>query len=77
MPIYLYRCQECGEEVEKIHPYSKEVSLECPKCKKDALKKTINSNVHFRMKGHLLAGGSNAPIYRDLHVKKKKYYPTS
>jgi len=33
MPIYEYRCQECGEKFEKLVRFSTSISeIECPKC---------------------------------------------
>lgn len=50
MPIYEYRCEECGHEMEKLQKMSDPALTECPECKKDALKKVISA-VGFRLKG--------------------------
>jgi len=50
MPIYEYKCQNCGHFFEVLQRIS-EVSLsDCPKCKKDALKKLVSAP-NFRLKG--------------------------
>ncbi|MGA3262554.1 MAG: FmdB family zinc ribbon protein [Terracidiphilus sp.] len=32
MPLYAYRCTQCGHRFEKIQNYSAELELVCPKC---------------------------------------------
>lgn len=50
MPIYEYRCEECGHEMEKLQKMSDPALIECPECKKEALKKVISA-AGFRLKG--------------------------
>ncbi len=33
MPLYPYRCTQCGHKFEKIQSFSAEPETECPKCK--------------------------------------------
>lgn len=33
MPLYPYRCTECGHKFEKIQSFSAKPETECPKCK--------------------------------------------
>lgn len=33
MPLYEYRCTQCGHRFEKIQNFSAEPELECPRCK--------------------------------------------
>ena len=33
MPLYEYRCTQCGHRFERIQNFSAEPELECPKCK--------------------------------------------
>ncbi len=33
MPLYEYRCQQCGEHLEKIQKFSDRPLSACPKCK--------------------------------------------
>lgn len=32
MPLYEYRCTQCGHRFEKIQPFSAEPEKECPRC---------------------------------------------
>ncbi|MEE9395707.1 MAG: zinc ribbon domain-containing protein [Methylococcales bacterium] len=50
MPIYEYRCQACGHELEAIQKISEEPLLTCPACDKPDLKKLISA-AGFRLKG--------------------------
>lgn len=50
MPIYEYRCDSCGHELEKLQRMSDEPLTECPECKQPALKKLISA-AGFRLKG--------------------------
>ncbi|GBE07804.1 MAG TPA: zinc ribbon domain-containing protein [Gammaproteobacteria bacterium] len=50
MPIYEYKCEECGHQLEVIQKFSDDPLTECPKCKKQALKKMISASA-FHLKG--------------------------
>ena len=50
MPIYEYRCEECGHELEALQKMSDEPLTECPECRKPALKKKISA-AGFRLSG--------------------------
>jgi len=50
MPIYEYRCQDCGHEVEKLQKIDDDPILRCPTCDNDSLKKLVSA-VAFRLKG--------------------------
>ena len=50
MPIYEYKCQNCGHFFEVLQRISEEPLSDCPKCKKDALKKLVSAP-NFRLKG--------------------------
>jgi len=41
MPVYLYRCSNCGVEFEKQQSFSEQSLLRCPECGKRALKKVF------------------------------------
>jgi len=44
MPIYEYRCQQCGEQFEKlIHRQAEESELACPKCGERELKRELST----------------------------------
>lgn len=50
MPIYEYRCAECGHEMEKLQKISDPPLTECPACGKTALQKLVSA-AGFRLKG--------------------------
>ncbi|MFQ5642748.1 MAG: FmdB family zinc ribbon protein [Thiogranum sp.] len=50
MPIYEYRCAECGHELEKLQKISDAPLTECPACGKPALQKLVSA-AGFRLKG--------------------------
>jgi len=50
MPIYEYKCQNCEHFFEVLQRISEEPLSDCPKCKKDALKKLVSAP-NFRLKG--------------------------
>jgi putative FmdB family regulatory protein len=50
MPIYEYRCAECGQEHEVLQKVSEPPLTECPACGKPALKKQLSA-AGFQLKG--------------------------
>ena len=50
MPIYEYRCQSCGHELEKLQRMSEASLTECPACGKAELRRLISA-AGFRLKG--------------------------
>lgn len=50
MPIYEYRCEACGHEMEAIQKMSDAPLTDCPECGQPALKKLISA-AGFRLKG--------------------------
>jgi len=50
MPIYEYRCQSCGHELEKLQRLNDPVLKECPHCGKPKLRRLISA-AGFRLKG--------------------------
>ncbi len=41
MPVYMYRCSNCGVQFEKQQSFSDQSLLRCPECGKKALKKVF------------------------------------
>lgn len=64
MPIYEYRCGECGHELEAIQKMSDDPLTECPACGAPALRKLVSA-AGFQLKG----SGWYVTDFRD---KKKK-----
>ncbi|HYI85499.1 MAG TPA: zinc ribbon domain-containing protein [Burkholderiales bacterium] len=50
MPIYEYRCGECGEELDALQKVSEPPLTECPACGKPALQKQLSA-AGFHLKG--------------------------
>ena len=50
MPIYEYRCDTCGHEMEVMQKMADEPLTECPECHKPALKKLVSA-AGFRLSG--------------------------
>ena len=50
MPIYEYRCQACGHELEALQKVSDAPLEDCPECGEPALKKKVSA-AGFRLKG--------------------------
>lgn len=50
MPIYEYRCQSCGHDLEKLQRLSDDHLKDCPSCGKPDLKRLISA-AGFRLKG--------------------------
>jgi len=50
MPIYEYRCKECGHKLEALQKLSDAPLLTCPSCGKAALSKLVSA-AGFQLKG--------------------------
>lgn len=50
MPIYEYRCDNCGHELEAMQKLSEDPLKTCPNCNKESLTKRISA-AGFRLKG--------------------------
>jgi putative FmdB family regulatory protein len=50
MPIYGYRCQSCGHELEAMQKFNEAVLTKCPSCAKPTLKKLVSA-AGFQLKG--------------------------
>jgi putative FmdB family regulatory protein len=50
MPIYEYRCEACGHEMEALQKISDNVLIDCPACEQPALKKLVSA-AGFRLSG--------------------------
>jgi len=50
MPIYEYRCSQCGHELEAMQKISDAALTRCPSCSADALVKLVSA-AGFQLKG--------------------------
>ncbi|HUD13980.1 MAG TPA: FmdB family zinc ribbon protein [Terracidiphilus sp.] len=51
MPLYAYRCTQCGHRFEKIKNFSDEPELECPKCHGLLERPLTAPRLHFKGAG--------------------------
>jgi putative FmdB family regulatory protein len=66
MPIYAYKCSECGHEVELLQKLSDPPPTECPHCHRAALVKQVTA-AGFQLKG----SGWYATDFRNSGAPKK------
>jgi putative FmdB family regulatory protein len=50
MPIYEYKCQSCGHELEKLQRISDPTLTDCPFCDEPSLQRLVSA-AGFRLKG--------------------------
>ena len=67
MPIYAYKCAECGHQMDVIRKVSDPPLTECPSCGKSALVKQVTA-AGFQLKG----AGWYVTDFRDQGSAKKK-----
>ena len=70
MPIYAFRCEECGHEWDKLMKYG-EMAKECPDCQAPEPKKLVGNS------GFILKGKGWAHDSYGMGTRKVKYYPKS
>jgi putative FmdB family regulatory protein len=72
MPIYGYRCAECGEEHEALQKVSEPPLTVCPACGKPALQKQLSA-AGFQLKGSgWYATDFKAPAKKPAEKKTEK-----
>lgn len=71
MPIYEYRCEQCGHECEKMQRMSDAPAKDCPACKKPGLKRLVSAS-RFQLKGQ----GWYVTDFRDKPKAESKKTPT-
>jgi putative FmdB family regulatory protein len=64
MPIYEYKCQKCGNELEVMQKVSDPAPVKCEKCGAENSHERLMSRTSFQLKG----GG----WYSDLYSSAKK-----
>lgn len=65
MPIYEYRCDDCGHELEVIQKMSDDPLTDCPACEGTGLRKLVSAGA-FQLKG----SGWYATDFKDSGRKK-------
>jgi len=72
VPIYRYRCENCGEEIEKIQSINSEPLKECEICG-GKLKKMIGMvGIKFSGKGYYVTDNKKASIKTSVPETKKE-----
>jgi putative FmdB family regulatory protein len=64
LPLYAYRCTQCGHRFEKIQNFSADPELECPQCHGLLERPLTAPRLHFKGAGWYVndyAGKSSAP----------------
>jgi putative FmdB family regulatory protein len=64
LPLYAYRCTQCGHRFEKIQNFSSEPELVCPKCQGVLERPLTAPRLHFKGAGWYVndyAAKSSAP----------------
>lgn len=72
MPIYEYRCEKCGNEIEVMHKVSDPSPQVCPKCNEHALARMM-SRTSFQLKG----GGWGSDLYASTKKADSSATPAS
>ncbi len=72
MPVYTYRCENCGVQFERHQSFSDEPLKICPECRKKSLKKVISpARVIFKGSGFYStdhkspSGGISSPAKKE------------
>ena len=52
MPVYEYRCENCGYDFDQFQHFSEDALIVCPNCRQEKLRKVYNSvGIVFKGKG--------------------------
>ena len=77
MPVYTYRCENCGVQFERHQSFTDTPLKTCPECRKKALKKVITpTKIIFKGSGfyatdHKSPSGDTSSVKKRPTVKKK------
>lgn len=55
MPVYEFRCENCGKRVEMLVRSFEEQDLPCPFCKNNSLRRVMSAFAYHRSEGDRLA----------------------
>ncbi len=62
MPIYEYKCLECGTDFEKLVRRAEDTrQIQCPVCGKDEVEEKLSACASFVKSGSPAGGGTCAP----------------
>ena len=72
MPIYDYKCSNCGHQFELIQKFSDQPAEICPQCSEKSIQKLVSAP-SFRLKG----GGWYETDFKGKKTKEDKATPKS
>ena len=78
MPVYTYRCENCGVQFEKHQSFNDEPLKTCPECRKKSLKKVITpTRIIFKGSGfyatdHKSSSGGKSSSTKSTEAKSEK-----
>jgi putative FmdB family regulatory protein len=73
MPVYTYRCDNCGHQFDKHQSYSDNALIVCPNCKKHTLHKVYRATgVSFKGSGYYVTDKRTASSSSSGKPSKKK-----
>jgi putative FmdB family regulatory protein len=72
MPVYTYRCANCGVEFDRLQSFSDHPLVRCPECHKNTLKKVFQPvGIVFKGSG-FYATDHHSPSGQNSKVNEKK-----
>jgi putative FmdB family regulatory protein len=77
MPVYTYRCENCGVRFERLQGFDDPILTRCPECNKKALRKVYTPvGIVFKGSGfystdHRSPSGSSDRIFKPTESEKK------
>ncbi len=81
MPVYTYRCENCGVQFERHQSFTDTPLKTCPECRKKALKKVITpTKIIFKGSGfyatdHKSASGDTSSVKKEKADSEKESTP--
>ncbi len=62
MPVYTYRCENCGNEFDRQQSFSEDALKVCPQCKKHSLQKVYRpAGIVFKGSGYYVTDTRKSP----------------
>lgn len=73
MPVYIYRCENCGVQFEKHQSFTDEPLKKCPECNKPSLRKVLTpAGIVFKGSGWYATDHKSASGSRGLAKNENK-----
>jgi putative FmdB family regulatory protein len=72
MPVYTYRCENCGVQFERHQSFNDAPLKACPECRKKSLRKVIGpSRIIFKGSGFYVTDNKSSSSGKSVSAKKK------